>query len=134
MTPGRVIVVGAGAAGLLAAGQAASLGASVLLLEKMDRPGRKLLLTGKGRCNLTNADSLPEFIEHFGPNGRFLRQAFARFFSAELLEFFSGLGLPSDRERGGRYFLSSGRADQAVQDPGQMGDSAGSRPSNPLCG
>jgi monoamine oxidase len=70
MTPGRVIVVGAGAAGLMAAGQAASLGAS-LLLEKMDRPGRKLLLTGKGRCNLTNADSLPEFIEHFGPNGRF---------------------------------------------------------------
>jgi len=115
MTPGRVIVVGAGAAGLMAAGQAASLGASVLLLEKMDRPGRKLLLTGKGRCNLTNADLLPEFIEHFGPSGRFLRQAFARFFSAELLEFFTGLGLSSEKERGGRYFLSSGRADQAVQ-------------------
>ena len=115
MTPGRVIVVGAGAAGLLAAGQAASLGASVLLLEKMDRPGRKLLLTGKGRCNLTNADPLPEFIEHFGPNGRFLRQAFARFFSADLLDFFSAMGIASAKERGGRYFLSSGRADQAVQ-------------------
>jgi predicted Rossmann fold flavoprotein len=115
MTGGRVIVVGAGAAGLVAAGQAAGLGAPTLLLEKMDRPGRKLLLTGKGRCNLTNEDPLSEFIEHFGPNGRFLRQSFARFFSAELLEFFAGLGLSSVRERGGRLFLASGRADQAVQ-------------------
>jgi predicted Rossmann fold flavoprotein len=114
MTPGRVIVVGAGAAGLMAAGQAAGLGASTLLLEKMNRPGRKLLLTGKGRCNLTNEDPLPEFIEHFGLNGRFLRQAFARFFSADLLAFFSALGIFSVRERGGRYFLSSGRADLAV--------------------
>jgi predicted Rossmann fold flavoprotein len=114
MTPGRVIVVGAGAAGLMAAGQAAGLGAPTLLLEKMDRPGRKLLLTGKGRCNLTNADLLPDFIEHFGPNGRFLRQTFSRFFSTDLLDFFSALGVASVRERGGRYFLSSGRADLAV--------------------
>jgi predicted Rossmann fold flavoprotein len=115
MTPGRVIVVGAGAAGLMAAGQAAGLGAPTLLLEKMDRPGRKLHLTGKGRCNLTNADTLPDFIEHFGPNGRFLRQAFARYFSTDLLDFFSALGVASVRERGGRYFLSSGNADQAVE-------------------
>ena len=115
MTPGRVIVVGGGAAGLMAAGQAAGMGAPTLLLEKMDRPGRKLLLTGKGRCNLTHADPLPDFIEHFGPNGRFLRQAFARFFSAELLEFFAGLGVATVRERGSRYFLSSGSAGQAVE-------------------
>jgi predicted Rossmann fold flavoprotein len=115
MMPGRVIVVGGGAAGLMAAGQAAGMGAPTLLLEKMDRPGRKLLLTGKGRCNLTHADLLPDFIEHFGPNGRFLRQAFARFFSAELLEFFAGLGVATVRERGSRYFLSSGSAGQAVE-------------------
>ena len=110
----RVIVVGAGPAGLMAAGQAAKLGVPTLLLEKMDRPGRKLLLTGKGRCNLTNEDPLPEFIEHFGPNGRFLRQAFSRFFSLELLAFFAELDIQTVRERGGRLFLSNGRADEAL--------------------
>jgi predicted Rossmann fold flavoprotein len=114
MRPNRVIVVGAGPAGLMAAGQAAGWGAPTLLLEKMDRPGRKLLLTGKGRCNLTNEEPLPDFIDHFGKNGRFLRQAFGRFFSTDLLAFFEELGVPCVRERGGRVFLSSGRADDAV--------------------
>ena len=114
MTQAQLIVIGAGAAGLMAAGQAAAAGVPTLLLEKMDRPGRKLLLTGKGRCNLTNEDHLPEFIEHFGPSGRFLRQAFARFFSTELVDFFTELGIATVRERGGRLFLASGRADQAV--------------------
>jgi predicted Rossmann fold flavoprotein len=116
MSQGRVIVVGAGAAGLMAAGQAAGLGVPTLVLEKMGRPGIKLLLTGKGRCNLTNEDPLPDFIEHFGPNGRFLRQAFSRFFSTDLIEFFEQeLGIQTVRERGGRLFLSSGRADDAVR-------------------
>ena len=79
MTPRRVIVIGAGPAGLMAAGQAAEQGARVLLIEKMDRPGRKLRITGKGRCNLTNVASISDFVAHFGPNGRFLRQAFSRF-------------------------------------------------------
>ena len=114
MTQAQLIVIGAGAAGLMAAGQAAAAGSPTLLLEKMDRPGRKLLLTGKGRCNLTNEDPLPEFIEHFGPDGRFLRQAFARYFSPELLDFFAELGIATVRERGGRLFLASGCADQAV--------------------
>jgi predicted Rossmann fold flavoprotein len=109
-----VIVVGAGPAGLMAAGQAAGSGVATLLLEKMDRPGRKLILTGKGRCNLTNEDPLPDFIAHFGPNGRFLRQAFSRFFSQDLLTFFEEMGVYCTRERGGRLFLSSGRADDAV--------------------
>ena len=82
-----VIVVGGGAAGLMAAGQAASLGASTLLLEKMDQPGRKIFITGKFRCNLTNIAPVPEFIEHFNREGRFLRQAFHRFFSRELIAF-----------------------------------------------
>ena len=82
-----VIVIGAGAAGLMAAGQAAGLGAKTLLIEKMERPGRKVRITGKGRCNLTNRAPLEEFITHFGRNGRFLRQAFCRFFSDDLVAF-----------------------------------------------
>ena len=67
-----VIVVGAGPAGLLAAGRAAERGASVLVLEKMRQEGRKLLITGKGRCNITNDAAISEFIKHVYPNGKFL--------------------------------------------------------------
>ncbi len=110
----RVIVVGGGAAGLMAAGQAAGLGAETLLLEKMDRPGRKLYLTGKGRCNLTNIAPLPDFIAHFGPGGVFLRQAFARFFSDDLVTFFQELDVPTVTERAGRVFPASNRAGEVV--------------------
>ncbi len=111
----KVIVIGAGAAGLMAAGRAAEAGAETLLLEKMNRPGRKLEISGAGRCNLTNVSPLVEFIEHFGPNGRFLRQAFAQFFSPELLAFFCERGLPTVTERGGRVFPASGRAKDVVE-------------------
>ncbi len=114
MTNQRVIVVGGGAAGLMAAGQAAGLGAETLLLEKMDRPGRKLYLTGKGRCNLTNIAPLPDFIAHFGPGGVFLRQAFARFFSDDLVTFFQELDVPTVTERAGRVFPASNRAGEVV--------------------
>ncbi|MDY6876651.1 MAG: NAD(P)/FAD-dependent oxidoreductase [Chloroflexota bacterium] len=114
MTKRRVIVVGGGAAGLMAAGQAAELGAETLLLEKMKRPGNKLRITGKGRCNLTNVTQLPEFIAHFGPNGRFLRQAFSRFFAPELVSFFEELGVHTVTERGGRVFPASGQAQDVV--------------------
>jgi len=110
----RVIVIGAGAAGLMAAGQAAELGASVLLLEKMNRPARKLRITGKGRCNLTNVAPIPQFIEHFGPGGRFLRHAFYRFFTPDLLTFFQELGVPTVTERGGRVFPASEEAQDVV--------------------
>lgn len=110
MSNPRVIVIGGGPAGLIAAGQAAKLGAETLLLEKMDRPGRKLRITGKGRCNLTNIAPLSQFIEHFRPNGRFLRQAFSQFLTSELLAFFEELGVPTVTERGGRVFPASGRA------------------------
>jgi len=99
---------------LMAAGQAAGLGAETLLLEKMDRPGRKLSITGKGRCNLTNVASLSESMAHFGPGGRFLRQAFSRFFNSELVAFFEELGVRTVTERGGRVFLASGQARDAV--------------------
>jgi len=114
MTPRHVIVIGAGPAGLMAAGQAAEQGATVLLLEKMDRPGRKLRITGKGRCNLTNVAPLSDFVAHFGPNGRFLRQAFSRFFTPDLVAFLEGLGVPTVTERGGRVFPASQEATDIV--------------------
>jgi predicted Rossmann fold flavoprotein len=114
MTGRQVIVVGAGAAGLMAAGQATVLGAETLLLEKMDRPGRKLRITGKGRCNLTNVVPLPEFIARFGPNGRFLRQAFSRFLAPDLVAFLEELGVQTVTERGGRIFPASGKAQDVV--------------------
>ena len=110
----QVIVVGGGTAGLMAAGQAAELGAKVLLLEKMNRPGRKLRITGKGRCNLTNDAPLSESIAHYGSNGRFLRQAFFRFFTSELLAFFEALGVRTVTERGGRVFPASDQAQDVV--------------------
>ncbi|MDR2548808.1 MAG: NAD(P)/FAD-dependent oxidoreductase [Desulfobulbus sp.] len=112
--PARVVVVGGGAAGLMAAGQAALAGARVVLLEKMARPGRKLCITGKGRCNLTNVAPLPEFLGHFGATGPFLRQAFHRFFTPHLLDFFDELGLETVTERGGRVFPASGKAPEVL--------------------
>lgn len=111
----KVIVVGAGAAGMMAAGQAALAGAETLLLEKMRQPGLKLAITGKGRCNVTNAANIPEFITHFGTNGRFLRQAFHRFFNHELVHFFETKNLSLTTERGGRIFPTEGKAQQVVQ-------------------
>ena len=114
MTKRRVIVVGGGAAGLMAAGQAADLGAETLLLEKMNRPGRKLRIAGKGRCNLTNVAPVSEFITHFGPNGRFLRQAFHQFFNADLVAFCEERRVRTVTERGGRVFPASGQAQDVV--------------------
>jgi predicted Rossmann fold flavoprotein len=110
-----VIVVGGGAAGLMAAGIASRANASTLLLEKMDQPGRKLFITGKFRCNLTNTASIPDFINHFGQNGSFLRQAFHRFFSNDLVALFHELNVPTITERGGRIFPRSGRSQDVVR-------------------
>ncbi len=106
----NVIVVGGGPAGLLAAGRAAELGKRVLLLEKMEREGRKLLITGKGRCNITNDLALQDFITHIFPNGRFLRNAFSQFFSSDILELLQHYGVETGLERGGRYFPISNKA------------------------
>ncbi len=110
MAPRKVIVIGGGASGLIAAGQAAEQGAETLILEKMRRPGLKLRITGKGRCNFTNIAPLPDFIAHFGPAGRFLRNAFSRFFVSDLVEFLGKLGVQTVTERGGRVFPESGEA------------------------
>jgi predicted Rossmann fold flavoprotein len=113
--PFDVIVIGAGPAGMLAAGRAALAGARTLLLEKMDHPGRKLQLTGKGRCNLTNTASMDEFIHHFGRKGRFLRSSFSLFFNQDLLDFLQQLGIQTRVERGGRVFPTSEDALEIVQ-------------------
>ncbi len=115
MTRRKVIVIGGGAAGLMAAGQAAEAGAETLLLEKMKRPGRKICITGKGRCNITNIAGISDFISHFGKTGNFLRQAFARFFNKELMEFLDELGLKQVKERGGRVFPASGKAPDVLK-------------------
>jgi predicted Rossmann fold flavoprotein len=110
----KIVVIGAGAAGMMAAGQAALNGHDVLLLEKMRRPGRKLAITGKGRCNLTNSAKIADFIASFGKKGRFLRQAFGSFFSNDLVNFFEEIGVPLVTERGGRIFPKSGKAPEVV--------------------
>ncbi len=105
-----VIVVGAGPAGLLAAGCAAKYGGRVLVLEKMRQEGRKLLITGKGRCNVTNDATIEEFITHVYPNGRFLRSAFTHFYSQDILALLQKYGVETTCERGGRYFPSSNKS------------------------
>ncbi len=111
----RILVIGSGAAGMMAAGHAAANGAEVVLLEKMQRPGKKIAISGKGRCNLTNSAELPEFIHHFGRNGRFLRQAFQQFFNQDLIDFFEDQGLELATERGGRVFPAQGNAPNVVK-------------------
>lgn len=102
-----VIVIGAGPAGLMAAGRAAELGARVILLEKTMQPGNKLRLTGNGRCNLAHESDPADFIAHVYPNGSFLRNSLARFFVSELKAFFRSLGVRTVTEPDGRVFPAS---------------------------
>ena len=110
-----IIVIGAGASGLIAAGRAAELGAKVLVLEKMRQEGRKLLITGKGRCNITNNAEREDFITQVHPNGKFLRSAFALFYSPDIIELLEKNGLEINLERGGRYFPATNKAADVVQ-------------------
>ncbi|MCK4922930.1 MAG: aminoacetone oxidase family FAD-binding enzyme, partial [Bacteroidales bacterium] len=106
----ELIIVGAGAAGLIAAGHAAELGLKVLVLEKMERPGRKLLITGKGRCNISNDSSMDEYFKNIFPNGKFLRTAFHNFFSSDIVELLNSHGLKTQTERGNRIFPENNKA------------------------
>jgi len=110
-----IIVIGGGAAGLMAAGRAGEVGARVLLLEKTDGCGKKILVSGKTRCNLTNSAELKKFISMYGTNGRFLHSAFHRFFRPELLSFMESHGLVTKVERGGRIFPVSDNAQDVVK-------------------
>lgn len=106
----RIIVIGGGAAGLMAAGVAAELGASVKILEKNKRVGRKLCITGKGRCNITNNCTNDVFIENVNTNPRFLYSAINNFDTSDTMAFFEDHGLPLKTERGNRVFPQSDRA------------------------
>lgn len=106
----KVIVVGGGAAGLMAAVSAAQSGAEVVLLEKNNRLGKKLLITGKGRCNVTNTAQLQEFVKNIPGNGKFLYSVFSKFFNWDVRSFFEELDVPLKEERGGRVFPVSDKA------------------------
>lgn len=105
-----VIVVGAGAAGMMAAATAARNGRRVLLMEKMEKAGRKIRISGKGRCNLTNARPPEEFREAIRTNADFFEVAFAEFNNRATIRFFERLGVKLDIERGQRVFPRSGKA------------------------
>lgn len=109
-----IIVVGGGAAGMMAAITAAEGGAEVLLLEKNDRLGRKLGITGKGRCNVTNNCDLQTLQENIPNNARFLYGAFSRWSPQDTMEFFEGRGVPLKTERGHRVFPVSDKAADIV--------------------
>jgi len=103
-----VIVIGGGPAGLMSAGRAAEKGSRVLLLEKNDRLARKLIITGKGRCNITNAElSLNNLVDKFGKNGKFLYHSFNQFSNDAIIAFFEERNLLTKVERGNRAFPKS---------------------------
>ena len=110
----RVVVIGGGAAGLMAAVAAARKGAEVTVLEKNRQLGRKLMITGKGRCNVTNTAPLQEFIKNIPGNGRFLYSAFSNFFNWDIRSFLEELNVPLKEERGGRVFPVSDKAIDVV--------------------
>ncbi|HEX7534113.1 MAG TPA: NAD(P)/FAD-dependent oxidoreductase [Syntrophales bacterium] len=111
---GNVIVIGGGASGMMAAGRAAEMGAHVTLLERSGKLGQKILVSGKTRCNLTNAKDLDHFISMYGQNGRFLYRAFHHFFREDLIAFLSRYRVETKIERGGRVFPVSDRAEDVV--------------------
>lgn len=106
----RIAIIGAGASGMMAAGTAALCGADVTLFERNERVGRKLAITGKGRCNLTNDCDVSEFLRHVPHNPRFLYAALSSFSPADTMVFFEGLGVPLKTERGRRVFPVSDKA------------------------
>ncbi len=110
-----VIVIGGGPAGMFAAITAASQGSRVLLLEKNDRLGKKLLITGKGRCNVTNDCSAQEILQNTPRNGRFLYSAMTAFPPEKLKAFFEERGCPLKTERGNRVFPMSDRAQSILE-------------------
>lgn len=107
----KVIVIGAGASGLMCAGKCAENGHKVTLFEKNSRVGRKLMITGKGRCNVTNlCTSVDELLENIPENGKFLYSAFSKMMPYDIMAFFEDMGVPVKVERGNRVFPESDKA------------------------
>ena len=111
----RIIVAGAGPAGMMAAIKAAENGAQVVLLEKMSRPGKKMLITGKGRCNITNVAEKQELIRNIPGNGKFLYSCLKAYDNEDVQLFFQTQGVPTKVERGGRVFPVSDKAADVVE-------------------
>ena len=131
MTSADIIVIGAGASGLMAAAGAAQNGASVVVLEKMPRPGRKIMITGKGRCNFTNLKAWNEFSAHIHPKPNFLKPAFYNLNSEKMIEFLESQGLECVVERGERAFPASHLASDVVDALVRAAEDSGARI---LCG
>ena len=111
----KVLIVGAGAAGLMAAGAAVRQGHQVTVLEHMDKPAQKILVTGKGRCNVTNDCTAEEFLRHVRTNPRFLFSSLGAFPPAKTMELFESLGVELKVERGRRVFPVSDKAEEIRQ-------------------
>lgn len=109
-----VLVIGAGAAGMMSAISSAKKGASVGVIEKKPKPGRKIMITGKGRCNFTNMKEWREFSTHIHPNSRFFKHSFFNFDNRDTVLFFRSLGVQSSVERGDRVFPESAKASSIV--------------------
>ena len=109
-----IIIIGAGASGLIAAGKAAESGAKVLIIEKNEKAGKKLLITGKGRCNITNASGISEHIKHIHPKGRLMKHAYHRFFNNDIVEILQNHNVNTVVERGNRVFPESNRSQDVL--------------------
>ena len=127
MTKTDIIVIGGGAAGLMAAAGAAVQGCSVTVLEKMPRPGRKIMITGKGRCNFTNLKAWNEFSAHIHPKPNFLKPSFYNLSSEKMIEFLEAAGMESVVERGERAFPASHLASDVVDALVRSAEDAGAR-------
>ena len=111
----KVLVIGGGAAGLMAAGAALRQGHEVTVLEHMEKPAQKILVTGKGRCNVTNDCTAEEFLHHVRTNPRFLFSSLGAFPPARTMELFESLGVELKVERGRRVFPVSDKAEEIRQ-------------------
>ncbi len=124
----KVIIIGAGAAGLMAAGAAAENGKDVILIEKNDKPARKVMITGKGRCNVTNnCNLINDLISNVPTNGRFLYSAFSRFMPSDTIDFFEDMGVPLKVERGDRVFPESDKSSDIVDALNKFSQESGAK-------
>ena len=111
----KVLIIGGGAAGMMAAVSAAQNGNNVELFEKNEKLGKKLFITGKGRCNITNAAELEDFFPAVTSNSKFLYSAFYTFTNEQVISFFEELGVKTKVERGGRVFPVSDHSSDVIQ-------------------
>ena len=112
---GRVLVVGGGASGMLCAAMSAALGARVTLFERNEKLGKKLFLTGKGRCNLTNAAEINDFFDSIHSGRKFMYSSLYGFSNEDTVSFFEERGLHTQVERGNRVFPKSGRSSDVIK-------------------